>query len=97
MAGNVRELENTIERAVLLATQRWITPEDLPSNLLKNRNSLEEIDGSEVLSIKRATRSLQRDFMAKALKRTGGNKTKAAKLLEVSRPMLIAKIKEYGL
>jgi len=95
--GNVRELENTIERAVLLAEGRWITPEDLPSSLLKNRNSLEEIDGSEALSIKRATRRLQRDFMAKALKRTGGNKTQAAKLLEISRPMLIAKIKEYGL
>ena len=95
--GNVRELGNTIERAVLLATGRWITPEDLPSSLLKHRNSPEEIDGSEVLSIKRATRRLQRDFMAKALKRTGGNKTQAAKLLEVSRPMLIAKIKEYGL
>lgn len=95
--GNVRELENTIERAVLLAAGRWITPEDLPSSLLKHRNSIEEIDGSEVLSIKRATRRLQRDFMAKALKRTGGNKTQAAKLLEVSRPMLIAKIKEYGL
>jgi len=95
--GNVRELENTIERAVLLATGRWITPEDLPSSLLKHRNPIEEIDGSEVLSIKRATRRLQRDFMAKALKRTGGNKTQAAKLLEVSRPMLIAKIKEYGL
>jgi len=95
--GNVRELENTMERAVLLAAGRWITPEDLPSSLLKNRNSIEEIDGSEPLSIKRATRRLQRDFMAKALKRTGGNKTQAAKLLEVSRPMLIAKIKEYGL
>ena len=94
--GNVRELENTIERAVLLATGRWITPEDLPSSLLKNRNSLEAIDGSEALSIKQATRRLQRDFMAKALKRTGGNKTQAAKLLEISRPMLIAKIKEYG-
>lgn len=95
--GNVRELENTIERAVLLAAGRWITPEDLPSSLLKHRNSIEEIDGSEVLSIKRATRRLQRVLMAKALKRTGGNKTQAAKLLEVSRPMLIAKIKEYGL
>ncbi len=95
--GNVRELENTIERAVLLSTGRLITPEDIPSSLLKNRNSTEEIDGSEALSIKRATRRLQRDLMAKALKRTGGNKTQAAKLLEVSRPMLIAKIKEYGL
>ena len=95
--GNVRELENTIERAILLSTGRWITPEDIPTCLLKNRNSLEETHGSEALSIKRATRRLQRDLMAKALKRTGGNKTQAAKLLEVSRPMLIAKIKEYGL
>lgn len=95
--GNVRELENTIERAILLSTGPWITPEDLPSSLLKTRNSIEEINGSEVLSIKRATRRLQRDFMAKALKRTGGNKTQAAKLLEISRPMLIQKIKEYGL
>ncbi len=95
--GNVRELENCIERAVLLAASQWITPEDLPSSLKKHRNSPEEVDGSEMLSIKRATRRLQRDFMAKALKRTGGNKTQAAKLLEISRPMLIAKIKEYGL
>jgi two-component system response regulator AtoC len=95
--GNVRELENTIERAVLLASGQWITPENLPSSLMKRQNSPEEVDGSEILSIKRATRRLQRDFMAKALKRTGGNKTQAAKLLEISRPMLIAKIKEYGL
>ncbi len=95
--GNVRELENTIERAVLLAAERWITPDDLPARLMKNRNPIEEIDGSEELSIKLATRRLQRDLIRKALKRTGGNKTQASKLLEVSRPMLISKIKEYGL
>ena len=95
--GNVRELENTIERAVLLAAERWIKPEDLPSGFRKNQNPPEEVNGSEVLSIKRATKRLQREFIAKALKRTGGNKTQAAKLLEISRPMLIAKIKEYGI
>ena len=95
--GNVRQLENTIERAVLLAGGRWITPEDLPSNLMKNRKSLESIDGSEELSIKLATRRLQRDYITKALRRTAGNKTQAAKLLEISRPMLISKIKEFGI
>ncbi len=95
--GNVRELENTIERAVLLAAGPWITPEDLPSSLVKNRKSIEEIDGTEELSIKLATRRLQRDYIKKALKRTRGNKTQAAKLLEISRPMLISKIKEFGL
>ena len=59
--------------------------------------SYEETGGLEVFSIKRATRRLQKEFIAKALKKTGGNKTKAAKLLEISRPMLISKIKEYGL
>ncbi len=95
--GNVRELENTIERAVLLSTGSWIKPEDLPSNFVKTPNRAEEIDDSEALSIKAATKRLQRDLIAKALKRTGGNKTQAAKLLEISRPMLIAKIKEYGI
>ena len=94
--GNVRQLENTMERAVLLAGGRWITPEDLPSNLTKNRKSF-EADGSEELSIKLATRRLQRDYITKALKRTGGNKTQAAKLLDISRPMLISKVKEYGI
>ena len=95
--GNVRQLENVIERAVLLAEGRWITPADLPSNLTNSRKSFETTDDSEELSIKSATRRLQRDYITKALKRTAGNKTRAAKLLDISRPMLISKIKEFGI
>ena len=54
-------------------------------------------DSGEGLSIKKASKRLQRDLIEKALRQTGGNRTQAAKLLEISRPMLISKIKDYGL
>jgi len=94
--GNVRELENVIERAVLLSTGRWITPKELPSRLFKEGIG-QEISIGDSLSIKKASKDIQRNLIAKALKTTNGNKTQAARLLEISRPMLIAKIKEYGL
>jgi two-component system response regulator AtoC len=40
---------------------------------------------------------LEKELIERALNKTGGNRTKAAKMLEVSRPMLISKIKVYGL
>jgi two-component system response regulator AtoC len=95
--GNVRELENVIERAVLLSTGRWITPGELPSGLVHQELPTQEIYLGDSLSIKKASRDLQRNLIAKALKATNGNRTQAARLLEISRPMLISKIKEYGL
>lgn len=94
--GNVRELENVMERAVLLAPDKFITPRELPSELLLNKNE-RELEVVETLSIKRACRSLERKLIAKALKKTDGNRTQAALLLEISRPTLIGKIKGYGL
>ncbi|RLB12986.1 MAG: sigma-54-dependent Fis family transcriptional regulator, partial [Deltaproteobacteria bacterium] len=46
---------------------------------------------------KKASKQLERNLIQKALKITGGNKTQAAKILEISRPILIAKVKQYGL
>jgi two-component system, NtrC family, response regulator AtoC len=95
--GNVRELENVIERAVLLAPGRWITPGELPSGMVRQGLPARQISEGDSLSIKKASRDLQRSLIAKALKATNGNRTQAARLLEISRPMLISKIKEYGL
>ena len=95
--GNVRELENVMERAVLLSTGRWITPKELPSRLHADGGAPQSHDSVDTLSIKKASRLLQRDLIERALKATSGNRTQAAKLLEISRPMLISKIKEYGL
>lgn len=95
--GNVRELENVIERAVLLSSGRWVAPADLPGHMLDAPSHPALIESEETLSIKRASKKLERHLIERALKLTGGNRTQAAKILEVSRPMLLSKIKEYGL
>jgi two-component system response regulator AtoC len=89
--GNVRELENVTERAVLLAPGRWITPADLAETSPPKQGPI------EALSIKKASVRLERNLIEKALKITNGNKSQAAKILEISRPMLISKIKTYEL
>ncbi|MFH1243782.1 MAG: sigma-54 dependent transcriptional regulator [Pseudomonadota bacterium] len=95
--GNVRELENAIERAVLLATGRLITPADLPSHMTRAEGLSRYLGPKDTLSIKKASKELHRTLIERALEETGGNKTQAARLLEISRPMLISKIKEYNL
>jgi two-component system response regulator AtoC len=95
--GNVRELENVLERAIILAKGRWITPGDLPSSVTSDPSSPASSQPEHTLSIKKASRHLERNLIQKALELTGGNRTKASKILEISRPILIAKIKEYGL
>ncbi len=95
--GNVRELENVTERAVLLAEDRWITPNDLPTNMISGDVYSSCGEPGHTLSIKKASKTLERDLIRKALDLTGGNRSKAAKILEISRPILHAKIKEYKL
>ena len=95
--GNIRELENFIERAILLAKGRWITPSELPSTMTSDQLINSSVDPEDTLSIKKASKRLERSLIRKALELTGGNRSKASKILEVSRPMLISKIKEYNL
>jgi two-component system response regulator AtoC len=95
--GNVRELENVLERAVLLAEGRVIAPEDLPSGLTSPADPRPERPPEDSLSIKRASKRLERDLIRKALALTGGNRSQAARVLEISRPVLLSKIREYGL
>jgi two-component system response regulator AtoC len=95
--GNVRELENVIERAVVLNSGRWITPEELPSEIVQAHNTPSRRESDQVLSIKKASKKLEKDLIEKVLKLTNGNRSQAARILEISRPILIAKIKEYEL
>ncbi|MCS6858607.1 MAG: sigma-54 dependent transcriptional regulator, partial [Sandaracinaceae bacterium] len=95
--GNVRELENLLERMVILAEGEWITVGDLPEHLSKKAApSWVNFDSSD-LSIKRATRWIEETLIKKALEQTKGNRTQAARLLEISHRALLYKIKEYGL
>jgi two-component system response regulator AtoC len=96
--GNVRELENTIERALVLAEGPRILPSDLPPNVT---SPIAPLDGAELpddeLSVKKHGAVLERRLIRIALERTGGNKTRAADLLELSSRALLYKIREYGL
>ncbi len=96
-SGNIRELENVIERAIILAKDRLITPSELPPSVTAGSGIISSIEPRDTLSIKKATRRLEGELIKKALQLTEGNRSRAAKILEISRPILIAKIKEYGL
>jgi len=96
--GNVRELENTVERAIVLTDKPEIERENLPTEI---QEFLEKIPlpavPEEEYSIKKASKSLEIILIKKALKKTKGNHTHAARFLEISHRALLYKIKEYGI
>lgn len=96
--GNIRELENTLERALILAPGETLTPELFPFGEEKGGDALEsESLESEDLSIKRRGRALEERLIRRALQRTGGNRTQAARILEISPRALQYKVKEYDI
>jgi len=95
--GNVRELENVIERAIVLTDSNQIQVENLPIEIQNPKEESRVSSLSEELSIKKASRYLEMDLIKKALHKTNGNHTHASKLLEISHRALLYKIKEYGI
>jgi len=94
--GNVRELQNVIERAMILAEDDCIAYGHLPFDVPVSSPSPTVVLGDqETLSIKEASKELERTLIYRALDRTNGNRSKAAELLEVSYPTLLQKMKEY--
>ena len=94
--GNVRELENVLERAYILTDKRIILPEHLPEpfGARPEHRRLDDLLGT--YSLKQAKVIMERRLIQRAMEHTGGNKTKAAQLLELSYPALLSKLKEYG-
>ena len=101
--GNVRELENAVERAVVLADgpaggTRVLDAGYLASVLgLAPAAEAPASSNGGVLSIKQATRDIEQALIRRALGQTQGNRTNAAKLLEISHRALLYKMKEYGI
>jgi two-component system, NtrC family, response regulator AtoC len=100
--GNVRELENILERAAILAGSQTIQQQHLPADIAQQLISVNtessplDADNNN-LSIPRATEAIERRLILQALDDCQGNKTKAAKLLEISERSLWNKLNQYGL
>jgi len=92
--GNVRELENTIERAAILAETGMLEPQHLPERI---RRCMGVEAGLIDLKLKDSVKAFERQIIAEALRRTGGNRTQAAKLLGISIRTLLYKIKEHDI
>ena len=85
-SGNIRELQNVIEKAVILSEARTLTANDI------------QIDGASHSSLGREFLAEDEERLVRqAMDRTGGNISAAAKMLGVSRPTFYAKLKKYGL
>lgn len=96
--GNIRELENSIERAMILTEGNEVTLASLPRSVKTAAVEPSPLDLPEdVFSIKVLSRVLEESLIKRALDKTRGNRTHAAKLLEISHRTLLYKLKEYNL
>ncbi|MBI5368557.1 MAG: sigma 54-interacting transcriptional regulator [Planctomycetes bacterium] len=114
--GNIRELRNVMERALVLSETGTIGVDDLPLNLRSGGGgggaagasggagavsasgaATAAVPGEEDLAMAEAVQRLERRMIQRALDRARGKKIEAARLLQISRPTLDKKLKEYGL
>jgi two-component system, NtrC family, response regulator AtoC len=96
--GNVRQLENQIERAMVLTDQETLYPENFPQEISQGREDGGKVEWSfEGYSLKAAQKLIEKRLITKALEFTEGNRTRAAELLEISHPSLLTKIKAYNI
>ena len=106
--GNVRELRNVIERAMILENKEQLDLADLPEELVQYSGGGESGAGSSAGGGDAAglivlpedgvsLRDMEREMVRQALERTEGNKTRAARLLRISRDALRYKMQKFGL
>jgi two-component system response regulator AtoC len=99
--GNVRELQNILERAAILAGGQPITLQHLPADISSHAHSTQATSAAPmqefVYSIPKAVEQIERKLIMDAIAACSGNKSKAAKLLEISERSLWYKLEQYQL
>lgn len=94
--GNVRELENVIHRAIVMADGQAINLEDLAPHMKWARISENFPEDEQDFSLKHAQEVMEERMIVRALTETGGNRLHASRLLDISYPSLLSKIKKYA-
>ncbi|MFB0505432.1 MAG: sigma-54-dependent transcriptional regulator [Thermodesulfobacteriota bacterium] len=92
--GNIRELENAVERAVLLCRGAYISPDDLP---LPVQGAEGEAQGRVSVPPGMTLKEVEKEVIVQTLEETEGNRTQTARILGISRKTLQNKLKEYGI
>ncbi|MFH2146023.1 MAG: sigma-54 dependent transcriptional regulator [Candidatus Omnitrophota bacterium] len=101
--GNIRELENVLQRAIVLVEKEIITPQELPFYIRCVNEDIkvktDGVDFSKPLldTVKEITEDVEKQIIIKALNRTNWNRTEAAQLLQISRKSLFNKMKRFNL
>jgi len=94
--GNIRELENVIQRAIVFSQSSLISLEHLPKLQLSEAQEEElNINSTEALNLKEKLNSLEKSLIIEALRRSSGNRSKAAEILGINRRLLFTKINQY--
>jgi transcriptional regulator with PAS, ATPase and Fis domain len=93
--GNIRELENVIERAALLSKNKFIGPDDLPNSIRQEQNQQQQT--FKPMSLKAALAGPEKNIIQQALEANHWNRQATAKALEINRTTLFKKMKQYGL
>ena len=96
--GNVRELQNVVERALVLSQGSTIQVEHLPREMTSSKAETVVAESPQFhnLELTPALESVERAMISEALRQTGGNKSKAARLLDISERSLWYKLKNHG-
>ncbi|MBW2183428.1 MAG: hypothetical protein JRF49_06145 [Deltaproteobacteria bacterium] len=97
--GNVRELRNIIERALMLCESNLISYKDLSLEVRRDtkKDQAPSNDRVQELTLEDKKERMERETILQVLKQVKGNKLKAAKLLKISRSTLYAKIEKYNI
>jgi len=95
--GNVRELENVVKRIAVLRKGKKVRASDLPSEIAAGRPAITESGENRLQQSNPTLRETEKNMIIEALKKTGWNQSKAAKMLDIPRHVLIYRIKKYGI